>query len=101
MPESDHEKEIRRQQTELERSMREEGPSPIPDDPKPENGPGSVFRRVQQPESDMPEPSTSINVVPGAGRDGLEDASEKELLRELIQVVRNIPQEMNNLMRQE
>ncbi len=89
MPESEHEKEIRRQQAELERSMREEGETPIPDDPKPGEG-DSIFTREAVPTDDSaPRRSAQdVKVTQGVGGDGMEDSSVKDILRELVQVTR-------------
>ncbi len=98
MPESEAQKEIRRQQTELDRSIREDGPSPIPDDPKEPKSP-SAFRREEMPEGAeiQRQPSQNVRVIENSGSDGMEDASTKELFRELIQVSRSIESKLTEL----
>ncbi len=110
MPESEEQKEIRRQQAELERSIREDGPTPIPDDPKPaddESAPSqdgeqpaaSAFRQEEPPPSvtEQRQLDPSVKVVQNAGGDGLDDASTKEMLRELIGVAKSIQSELIQL----
>ena len=114
MPESEAQKEVRFQGAKIEKSIREDGASPIPGDPKPtdageekssndsSDSGSSIFREVPlEKQSEMPEARSNVNMVSGIGQDGLDKMSEKDLLRELVRVVQNLPQEINSLLRQE
>lgn len=118
MPESEEQKEIRRQQTELERSIREDGPTPIPDDPEPSSTPSeipsggfstqpttdqeqatSMFRPAElaQAPSGEPQSTPGVRVIQGAGGDGMEGSSVKDVLRELVAVAKSIDNSLSEM----
>lgn len=88
MPESEAEKELRREREELARSLREDGKSPIPDDPKPREG-------VSRPTGDD-EPFEMRQGIKFISDDGkttrFEDLTDRQIAEQSLEALLALPE---------
>lgn len=89
MPESEEQKEIRREQSELERSLRDDGPTPIPDDPKP-----STDKGIPSAEGEESfEMRDDIKFIADEGKTNrFEDLTDRQLQERQVALLEGLPE---------